>query len=283
MKDQALSFKKALWWSIFWILAALAFNAGIYFWMGKEKALLFFTGYVIERSLSMDNLFVFLLIFKYFKVPDLYQPRVLEWGIIGALVMRFIIILGGSALLNMFQWIFYVFGVLIIFTAYRMIVDEDKELNHEKNVILRLFKKIMPISSAKVDGHHFFTRENGVLHATPLFVTLLIIESSDLVFAVDSIPAIFAITTDTFIVYTSNVFAILGLRAFYFLLSALMPMFKYLKYGISIVLFFVGVKMLLMEFVHISTAVSLTVVLGVLTASVLVSLLSNSKEPHAAD
>ena len=221
----------------------------------------------------MDNLFVFLLVFKYFEVPAKFQPRVLHWGILGALVMRFAVILSGSALLNAFHWVFYVFGVLIIVTAVRIMMEGEKELAPERNPAIKLFRKFMPVSVRRMDDDHFFVRENGILHATPLFITLLIIESSDLVFAVDSIPAIFAITTDTFIVYTSNVFAILGLRALYFILSGIIPLFVYLKHGISIILLYVGVKMLLMDLYHIPTHVSLFVVVGVLGAAIAASLL----------
>lgn len=269
----AVSVKEAFGWSVFWIALSLAFNVAVYFWMGQEKAVQFFTGYVIEKSLSVDNLFVFLLIFKYFDVPDKFQPRILHWGILGALVMRFLIIFGGSALLHMFNWIFYVFGLVIIVTAVRMIMENEKKLEPDKNPVIRLFKKFMPVSARKIDDDKFFVRENSRWAATPMFIALLVVESSDLIFAIDSIPAIFAITTDTFIVYTSNVFAILGLRALYFLLNSIMPLFVYLKYGISIVLCYVGVKMLIMDFIKISTPVSLAVVVGVLGASILASLM----------
>ncbi len=278
-KEHAVGFKEALGWSIFWVCVSLSFNVALYFWKGHDKAFQFFTGYVIEKSLSVDNLFVFMLIFKYFQVPDKFQPRVLHWGIMGALVMRFIIIFAGSALLTRFEWIFYIFGVVIIATAYRMVKDEEKKLEPEKNLAVRIFKKFMPVAREHPNDSHFFIREGGVLMATPLFVTLVVVESSDLIFAIDSIPAVFAITTDPFIVYTSNVFAILGLRALYFLLNSIMPMFVYLKYGIAIVLFYVGVKMLLMNFYHVPTMVSLAVVLVVLTSSILLSLVKK-KNAH---
>jgi tellurite resistance protein TerC len=247
--------------------------------MGQEPALQFLTGYIVETSLSVDNLFVFILIFKYFSVPDRFQPRVLHWGILGAIVMRFLVIAGGSALLNAFHWIFYIFGVLIIITAVKIMMEGDKQLEPEKNPALKIFKKFMPISARKIEDDKFFIQENSRWAATPLFIALLMVESSDLVFAVDSIPAIFAITTNTFIVYTSNVFAILGLRALYFILVGLIPLFVYLKYGISIALCYVGVKMLIMDFIKIPTYVSLAVVVGVLAASVLASLVfSRGKE-----
>ncbi|OGR84268.1 MAG: tellurium resistance protein TerC [Elusimicrobia bacterium RIFCSPLOWO2_01_FULL_54_10] len=272
-KAHAVSVKEALGWSIFWIVLSLLFNVAIYFWMGQQKAVEFFTGYVIEKSLSVDNLFVFVLIFKYFNVPDKFQPRILHWGILGALVMRFLLIFGGSALLNRFHWIFYVFGVVIIITAIRMLTDGEKKLEPEKNPVIKLFRKLMPVSTGKHVDDHFFVHEHGRWAATPLFIALLVVESSDLIFAVDSIPAIFAITRDTFIVYTSNVFAILGLRALYFLLNSIIPLFVYLKYGISIVLMYVGVKMLIMEYYKIPTLFSLCVVVGILGVSIAASLI----------
>lgn len=271
--SQVMSIKKASLWYLFCASLAVAFNFGVYKFMGRERALQFLTGYIVETSLSVDNLFVFILIFEYFNVPAKFQPRVLHWGILGALVMRFAVITGGSALLNSFHWIFYVFGVLIIITAVRMMTEEEKRLEPEKNPVIKLFKKFMPVSSRKIEDDLFFVHEHGRWAATPLFITLLVVESSDLVFAVDSIPAIFAITTNTFVVYTSNVFAILGLRALYFLLSGIIPLFVYLKYGISIVLCYVGAKMLLMDFIKIPTPVSLAVVVVVLGASILASLM----------
>ena len=273
-----LGLKKAFLWYFFCMALAAAFNLGVYKFMGREIALQFLTGYIVETSLSIDNLFVFILIFQYFNVSNRFQPRVLHWGILGALVMRFAVIAGGSALLNAFHWIFYVFGVLIIVTAVRILMEGDKQLEPEKNPAIKLFKKFMPISIRKIEDDKFFVHENGRWAATPLFIALLMVESSDLVFAVDSIPAIFAITTNTFIVYTSNVFAILGLRALYFILAGVLPLFVYLKYGISIVLCYVGVKMLIMEFVKIPTPVSLSVVVGVLTASVLASWIWGQKK-----
>lgn len=275
----AVSVKEAAGWSLFWIAVAMLFNLGIFFYLGHDKAMQFFTGYVIEKSLSVDNLFVFIMIFSYFNVPPKFQPRVLHWGILGALVMRFIIIFGGSALLNAFHWIFYVFGLLIIYTGVRMMMDHEKKLDPDKNFALKIFKKFMPVAVQNIDDKNFFVRVNGKLHATPLFVALVVVESSDLIFAVDSIPAIFAITTDPFIVYTSNVFAILGLRALYFLLSSIMPLFVYLKYGISIVLCYVGVKMLIMEVYKIPTLVSLLIILSILAGSVILSLLFGKKKP----
>ena len=274
----AISVKEAAFWSVFWIMVALCFNAGIYYFMGPDKALKFLTGYVIEKTLSVDNLFVFLMIFEYFSVPAKFQPRVLHWGILGALVMRFIIIFAGVALLEKFHWIIYVFGALLIYTGFKMAFGEEKKLEPEKNPLIKLLKKIMPVAVRKIDDEKFFIYINGIFHATPLFVVLLVIESSDLIFAVDSIPAILAVTTDPFLVYTSNVFAILGLRALYFLLSSIMPLFVYLKFGISILLCYIGVKMLIMHFYKIPTLASLGVIAFILICSVVASLMFPKKE-----
>jgi tellurite resistance protein TerC len=276
-KAHAISIKEATFWSIFWILTALAFNIGIYFFMGEDKALKFLTGYIIEKTLSVDNLFVFLLIFEYFSVPSRYQPRVLHWGILGALVMRFILIFTGVTLLEKFHWIIYIFGGLLIYTGLKMMFEKEKKLEPEKNPALRLFKKIMPVAIRDYTDEKFFVRIHTIIHATPLFVVLILIESSDLIFAIDSIPAILAISTDPFIVYTSNVFAILGLRALYFLLSGIMPYFVYLKFGISLILCYVGVKMTLAHFYKIPTLVSLIIVMGILTTSVICSMLFPKK------
>lgn len=276
----AVSVKEAALWSIFWVMVALCFNAGIYFYMGHEKALQFLTGYVIEKSLSVDNLFVFLMIFDYFAVPPKYQPRVLHWGILGALVMRFILILAGTALIQMFHWIIYIFGGLLVFTGIKTAFQKDQKVEPEKNHLLKLFKKFLPIAARDFIDQKFFIRINGIIHATPLFVVLVLIESSDLVFAVDSIPAVLAISRDPFIVYTSNVFAIMGLRALYFLLSSIMPLFIYLKFGISIVLCYVGVKMIAVDFIHIPTLFSLSIVTAILGLSVLISILFPKKEKN---
>lgn len=281
-KAHVVSIKEAALWSIFWVIVALCFNIGIYFYMDHEKALQFLTGYIIEKSLSIDNLFVFLMIFNYFGVPSIYQPRVLHWGILGALVMRFILIFAGVTLLAKFHWVIYIFGVLLIYTGAKMIFQKEKKLEPEKNPVIRTFKKIMPITIRDFVDEKFFLRINGVLHATPLFVVLLVIESSDLIFAIDSIPAILAITTDTFIVYTSNVFAILGLRALYFLLSSLMPLFTYLKYGISVVLCYVGIKMMLVDIYKIPTAFSLGVVATILGGSILLSVLLKKRNNNSS-
>ena len=280
-KSHAVSGKEALIWSLVWISLSLVFNAVIYFfwdrmmpessYTNREAALAFLTGYLIEKSLSVDNIFVFILIFSYFAVPAKYQHHVLFWGILGALVMRGALIVLGAALLEKFHWIIYVFGAFLIFTGIRMAWHHDENLEPDKNPVVKFFRKFMPVTD-KFEKDKFFVRHAGKLMATPLFLILLVVESTDLVFAVDSIPAIFAVTQDPFIVYTSNVFAILGLRALYFLLADVMDKFHYLKYGLAAVLTFVGTKMVIVDFYKIPTGVSLGVVIGILTISILVSL-----------
>jgi tellurite resistance protein TerC len=277
-----VSVREAATWSVVWISLSMVFNAGLYFlwdrltpgsaYTNQEAALAFFTGYLIEKSLSVDNIFVFVLIFTYFAVPAIYQHRVLFWGIIGALVMRGILIAIGAALLKEFHWIIYVFGAFLIFTGIKMARHQDQELHPEKNPLVRLFRRIMPVTGA-YEGDRFFVRHNGVLMATPLFLVLLIVESTDLVFAVDSIPAIFAVTNDAFIVYTSNVFAILGLRSLYFVLAGVMDKFTYLKLGLSAVLTFVGVKMVLVDVYKIPVGISLAVIASILGIAIAASLL----------
>ncbi len=289
-KAHAVSVREATIWSVVWISLSLLFNLGIYFfwhiaapdstYSNGDAALAFFTGYLIEKSLSVDNIFVFVLIFSYFSVPDKYQHRVLFWGILGALVMRAVLILVGAALIKEFHWIIWIFGAFLIFTGIRMAFHKNEELHPEDNPLVKLLKRFMPVTQ-DYRGASFFVREGGKLMATPLLLVLLIVESTDLVFAVDSIPAIFAVTNDPFIVYTSNVFAILGLRSLYFLLAGVMHKFHYLKLGLSAVLTFVGVKMLmpdLSEFVtgvsyKIPTLLSLGVVAAILIVAVVASLL----------
>lgn len=281
-KPHEVSMKEVGLWLGFLVFLALSFCGGLYFFKGHEKAMQFLAGYIIELSLSVDNLFVFLMIFEYFSVPPKLQPRVLHWGILGAVIMRFILIFAGSAVIQKFHWIIYVFGVVLIYTGAKMAFrkDEDKPLEPYKNPIIKLFDRFIPTAHHRKHDEVFFVRENGVLHATPLFIVLLLIESSDLIFAVDSIPAVFAVTTDFTIVYTSNVFAILGLRALYFLLSAIMPLFRYLKTGISIVLGFVGVKMLISHLYPIPIVASLSVIIGVLGGSILLSIYANGRKKH---
>jgi tellurite resistance protein TerC len=276
-----VSVKEATLWSMIWITLALVFNAGLYFFWDKiapasnytngEAALAFFTGYLIEKSLSVDNIFVFVLIFTYFAVPATYQHRVLFWGILGALVMRGILIAVGAALLKEFHWIIYVFGAFLIFTGIKMAFHRSEEMHPERNPLVKLLRRLMPVTGT-YEGDKFFVRRAGVLMATPLFLVLLIVESTDLIFAVDSIPAIFAVTDDPFIVYTSNVFAILGLRSLYFLLAGIMDRFYYLKLGLSVVLTFVGVKMVMVDIYKIPIGLSLGVIASILAVAIIASL-----------
>ncbi len=271
-RSHAVKMKEALIWCAVWISLALLFCAGVFIFKSHHKGLEFLTGYLIELSLSLDNLFVFLLIFSYFKVSPTLQHRVLYWGILGALIMRAVMIAGGIALISKFHWVIYVFGAFLVFTGIKMLFSNDQHVEPEKNPIIKLARKIFPVTPNYVEGK-FFTRINHRLFATPMFLVLLMIESTDLVFAVDSIPAILAITQDTFIVYTSNVFAILGLRSFYFALSGMFYKFRYLKVGLSIVLAYVGVKMLIADWYKIPTVISLGVIVVTIGASILVSFL----------
>jgi tellurite resistance protein TerC len=272
-KAHVVSFKESITWTFVWVALALLFNAGIWHFSGSQKALEFFTGYVIEKSLSVDNVFVFAMLFSYFAVPQLYQHKVLFWGVLGALVMRAAMIALGAALIAKFSWIIYVFGAFLILTGIKMVLKREEEIHPERNPVVRWFKKLVPVTS-DYRGDRFFVVENGLRHATPLFVVLLLVEFSDLIFAVDSIPAIFAVTTDPFIVYTSNVFAILGLRSLYFALAGVINKFHYLKIGLGVVLSFVGVKMMLAHTPYkIDTLVSLAVVVGIIAASIVASML----------
>src|SRR5512144_1180030 len=272
-KAHVVSFKESITWTVVWVGLALLFNGGVWHYYGSQKALEFFTGYLIEKSLSVDNVFVFALLFSYFAVPAKYQHKVLFWGILGALIMRAIMIAAGAALIAKFAWIIYVFGAFLILTGIKMIVKREEEIHPERNPVVRLFKKLMPVT-ADYREDKFFVREYGLRMATPLFVVLLLVEFSDVIFAVDSIPAIFAVTTDPFIVYTSNVFAILGLRSLYFALAGVMGKFHYLKIGLGVVLAFVGVKMLLAHSAwKIPTLGSLGVIVVILAVSIVWSIL----------
>ena len=266
-----ISRKEALLLCSFWILIASMFGFLTGYMLGYERMLEFFTAYVIEYSLSMDNMFVFIMIFAYFGVPKKYQPKILTWGILGAVIMRLVLIFAGVGLINAFSWIIYVFGAILIFTAVKMFLQKDGEMDPGKNPVLKLLAKIMPMDKTDDSGAFFVRKE--VLYATPLFATLLVIETSDLIFAVDSIPAVLAISREPFIVYTSNVFAVVGLRSLYFFLAAIIDSFRFLKTGISIILFYVGVKMLLSNFIHIPAILSLGVVLGIMAASIMLSVL----------
>ena len=278
-KSHEVKIREALIWSAVWISLALLFNVGVYFLMGKEKAIEFLTGYVIEKSLSVDNLFVFIMVFSYFNVDTKYQHKVLFWGILGALVMRAIFIFAGVALIQQFHWIIYIFGAFLIFTGIKMLAQKDEKIEPEKNPLVRLFKRFFPVTDTMHDDR-FFVKINAKTVATPLFIVLLIIEFTDLIFAVDSIPAILAISTDTFIIFTSNVFAILGLRALYFALAGIAKLFYYLKYGLSAILVFVGVKMVIAGFFKIPVMYSLLVIVSILTFSILASVIFPKTEKN---
>ncbi len=277
-KSGQVSFKKAATWTVVWMILALLFGGGIWYTMGQQKALEFLTGYLIEQSLSVDNLFVFIMIFSVFGVQGALQAKVLKWGIIGAIVMRLLFIFIGAALLKEFQWLFYIFGALLVYTAWKMAFSDDDEIEPEKNPLVRIARKILPMTR-RIRGDWFITRKMRIWVTSPLFMVLLVVESSDLVFAMDSIPAIFAITLDPFIVLTSNIFAIMGLRSLFFLLANLMGMFVYLKFGIALILAFVGAKMILMMLgIHIPIALSLAVIMVTLAVAAVASLFLRKPE-----
>ncbi len=272
-----VSVREAAGWSVTWIALSLTFNLGLYFIMGSQAGLEFLTGYLIEKALSVDNIFVFVLIFSYFGVPSRYQHRILFWGIIGALLLRGAMIGAGAYLIERFHWIVYVFGAFLVFTGIRMATQDEQAIDPDANPIIKLMRRVMPVTNT-YDGQKFFTRAalraGGPVRraATPLFVVLVLVETTDVIFALDSIPAIFAVTRDPFLVYTSNVFAILGLRALYFLLAGVIHKFHYLQLGLSIVLCFVGAKMLLVDFYKVPIGISLGVIAVILAVSVGASL-----------
>jgi len=277
-KAHTVSIKEALLWSAVWITLALAFNTWVYFEMGWLKATEFFTGYVVEKSLSVDNLFIIAVLFTFFGVPAIYQHKILFWGIFGALVMRALMIAAGAALLTNFAWITYVFAGILFFTGIKMLVGTDEAIDFEKNITIRLLRKVMPLTK-DFHGDKFFVKQGAKWAATPMFAVLICVEFTDLIFAVDSIPAIFAITQDTFIVYTSNVFAILGLRSLYFALSGILPYFHFLKYGLGVILCFVGAKMALAHTAwKLDSLVSLGVITGILAITILASIIHRRRE-----
>lgn len=279
-RSHEVSFREALAWTLTWVTLAMIFSIGIGLTLGSTKALEFIAGYLIEESLSVDNLFVFIMIFSYFHVGKKYQPKILKWGIIGALVMRAAFIYGGIALFERFHWIIYLFGVILIVTGIKMAFGSDEEIHPERNLLVRLVRRFLPITR-RIRDDRFFIRKKGVVAATPLFLTLVVIESSDLVFAIDSIPAVLAVSRDPFIVYTSNVFAIMGLRSLYYLLANVMGMFAYLKLGVSIILAYVGVKMLLSDTPYaIPLTASLGVIFGVLVVSIATSIMFGKRKGH---
>jgi len=272
-EKKVISLKQALIASAGWISLALCFNVFLWIYRGHEDALDFLAGYLIEESLSVDNIFVFILIFQYFRTPKEYQHKVLFWGILGAIVMRALFIFFGIALVKKFTWVFYLFGFFLIYAAIKMVMPKNEEIHPEDNFVIKLIKKFVPIST-KYDKDKFFTKINNTWWATPLFVVLITVETTDLIFAVDSIPAVMGITLDPFIIYTSNIFAILGLRALYFALAGLMPMFHFLKYGLAAILAFVGIKMLLANYVHLHIGVTLGFIIASLALSIAASLIS---------
>jgi tellurite resistance protein TerC len=273
-----VKFREALTWSATWIVLASAFAVLVYLWYGRGTAVEFVTGYVIELSLSVDNLFIFLLIFRYFRVSPAHQHKVLFWGIVGALVMRAIFIVVGIGLIRRFHWITYIFGALLVYSGIKLFRQDDTAIKPENNPVLRLFRRWVPVTK-DYEGDKFVVRRRG-LYATPLLVVLVVVETTDLLFATDSIPAVLAITLKPFIVYTSNVFAILGLRSMFFVLADMMELFHYLHYGLSVVLIFIGVKMLTSDYYQIPTWVALGAVAGVLLVSVLASLLHPRSQEH---
>jgi tellurite resistance protein TerC len=291
-----LSVKQALFWTAVWISVAMSFNLVIYGlyehrWLGfvpgpgvrdgADAVVLFVTGYLLEWSLSVDNIFVIALIFAYLRIPALYQYRVLFWGIVGAIVLRGVMIVTGAALLSRFDWMFYVFGAILLVSALRMLRDEDEQRDFGTSFPALLVRRFVPVTD-RLDRAHFFVRLDGRLHATPLFVALVMVELTDVVFAVDSIPAILAVTRDPFIVFTSNAFAILGLRSLYFAVAGLMAMFRYLKYSLVLILAFVGLKMLLVQLYHVPNLVSLGIIVGTLAGGVLASLWATRREAQQA-
>lgn len=281
-RAHTIGLKEAFWTSLLWIGVALAFNVSIFIFQDTQSGLEFFTGWLIEKALSVDNLFVFLVIFTYFRVESKIQHTVLFWGIIGAIVLRGALIAVGAALIHEFSWILYLFGAFLIYTAYKLATQTGEGVEPEKNAVLKFVRRFLPLSP-NYEGRKFFVRANGKILLTPLMVVLLVVETTDLTFALDSIPAIFAITTDPFIVFTSNIFAVLGLRALYFLIAGVLGLFRYLKLGLAAVLGFVGVKMLIVAIgIKIPIAFSLTVVVGILTISILASVIAARREGKLA-
>lgn len=280
-KSHTIGTKEALVWSGVWIALAFLFNAVVWHWRGHDKGLEFLTGYFVELSLSVDNLFVFLLIFAYFKVPAKYQHKVLFWGIFGALLMRAVFIAAGVTLIQKFHWIIYVFGVVLVMSGFKMAFQKEKEVHPERNPVLKIFRRFMPVTTDYHAGR-FFVKPDLRRLATPLFIVLLMLETSDLVFAADSVPAVLAITTNPFVVYTSNVFAILGLRSMFFALAGMMKQFVLLHYGVAAVLVFVGVKMMLAGYYRIATLTSLLIMIGLLAMAMVASLFHASRQlrPH---
>ena len=276
-KAHEIGFREALIWSIVWTVVALLFNGAVFLSAGPERGLEFFTGYVIERALSFDNLFVFVLIFSYFGVPRQYHHRALFWGVVGALVTRALFIAAGVALIVRFEWILYFFGAILVYSGWKMLKEKDVEVHPDRNLIIRAARTLFPVT-AEFGAGRFFLRKDRRLLLTPLFLVLITIETTDIVFAVDSIPAVFGVTHDPFIAFTSNIFAILGLRASYFLLESVLKTFKFLSHGLSVVLIFIGLKMLLVDFVHIPIGTALAIVIAVLAVAIVASLIGQRRK-----
>lgn len=275
-RPHIVTIKEATIWSIVWVLLAFGFNVGVFIVAGKQTGLEFLTGYLIERALSIDNIFVFVIIFSYFGVPSHLQHKALFWGVLGALVTRSIFIAAGTALIAQFEWVLYIFGAILIVSGWKMMVEKGTEVHPERNVFVRLAQKILPVSTG-YESSKFIVFKGGKLHITTMLLVLITVETTDVVFAVDSIPAVFGVTRDPFIVYSSNVFAILGLRATYFLLAGIMDTFYYLSHGLSLVLIFIGVKMLVADFIHVDIIVSLIIVAVILAVAVIASLVRNRR------
>lgn len=271
-----VNFKEALKMVCLWVGLALSFGVAVYFTLGQEKALEYITGYVVEYSLSIDNMFVFLMIFSYFCIPKEHQPKVLIYGIVGAVLLRFLFVFVGVKLINSFTWVIYVFGAILIFTAIKMLVKKEGEVHPEENIAYKLLKKFLPFKP-DTQTSNFFVKENGILYFTPMLAAVVVVEMSDIVFAIDSIPAVLSISRDTFIVYTSNIFAIVGLRSLYFLLSNLAAQFRFLQVGVAVILFFVGVKMIISHFLPIPTVASLAVIITILAVSIIASKIYDKK------
>ncbi len=276
-----ISLKEALLLSAFWITLGLAFGVFVYFDRGYDRAVEYFTGYLLEKALSLDNIFVFILIFSYFKIPEEYRHKVLFWGVLGAIVFRAIFIFAGLELIKHFHWVVYIFGIILIVSAIKLLTTEEKEFHPEQTLVYRIAKRLIPLRPHNGDGR-FFIKEGGRLYATPMFLTLLFVESSDIMFAIDSVPAILAISKDPFVVYTSNIFAILGLRSLYFAAAGILPLFHYLHYGLSFILGFIGIKMLISEFYKIPVEVSLLLIGSAIFLSVVASLVVKKKESNNA-
>lgn len=273
-----MTLKKTALWTAFWIFLALLFNVGIYFVMGRDKALEFFAGYLIEKSLSMDNLFIFLVIFSYFRIDPGYQRRVLNYGISAAFVMRLLIILTGVTIVHEFKWVLYIFGAALIYSAFKIIFGAEKKIDPANSKVLKLSRRLLPVTE-QYHEDKFFTQIKGRLHATPMFIVLILVESMDIVFAMDSIPAIFAVTTDIFIIYSSNVLAILGLRSLYFFLERVQDAFIYVRHGVGLILLFAGIKLLLLMFnMKVPVTIALSVILIILTVSIIASLLAKRRK-----